>query len=82
MEDLTPTAMPLSSLLTTLRERAGRGLSETSRAMNLSRQTLWRWENGRRSPDHDELRLLLDLYGATGDEREQAERARRAGLSV
>lgn len=77
--DLAPS---LASLLVTYRQRAGLGMAGASRTLSLARQTLWRWENGRRSPDHDELRLLLDLYDATADEREAAERARRAGLAV
>ena len=80
--------MTLAALLTHLRttsERgptaAGFGVASAARAIGINRRTLFRWEAGTRSPTHDDLLLLLDAYGATGEQRVEAERLRRAGVT-
>lgn len=71
-------ATPLSTLLSRLRN--DRGLAATATAIGVDRSTLHRWEIGRYTPDHDQLRALLDYYGTDRATYEQAETLRRAAL--
>jgi DNA-binding XRE family transcriptional regulator len=68
----------LNDLLVIYRCNAGLGFSEAARLLNVSRSTLWRYEQGRRVPAYDQLRALLELYRCPPSECERAEVARRA----
>ena len=74
--------MTLHAYLTSLRESRSLGLAESARAARLDRSVLWRWENGQRRPDYDQLRALLDCYAGTAVERDEAERLRLLGVGL
>ena len=74
--------MQLFQHLILLRTSALLGPSEAARAANLDRVTLWRWEQGKRTPTYDQLATLLDLYNATPEQREAAESARKSANAI
>jgi transcriptional regulator with XRE-family HTH domain len=56
------------SLLTALRKRRGRTLTETARAIGVAHTTLLRWERGESSPDNTRLHSLCFFLQASTDE--------------
>lgn len=59
--------MDLSTQLKKAREEAGLSQADVSEKINLSRQAISRWENGRSTPDVETLILLSDLYNVSLD---------------
>lgn len=72
----------LNDLLVIYRCNAGLGFSEAARLLNVSRSTLWRYEQGRRVPAYDQLRAMLEAYRCPPSECERAEVARRKALDA
>ena len=72
----------LHDLLVIYRTSAGLGFSEAVRFLNLSRSTLYRYENGKRLPTYDQLRMILEAYRCPPSECERAEKARRRALEL
>ena len=72
----------LSDLLTSYRESAGLGFSEAARFLNVSRVTLWRYEQGTRTPSSDQLRAMLEAYRCAPSECDAAEAARRQSVRL
>lgn len=58
----------LSERLKAARERANLSQIEVAQAMNISRQSVSKWETGRTYPDLDNLVILSDLYKVSLDE--------------
>ena len=54
--------MDLSIKLKEAREKAGYSQKEVSEKLNVSRQSVSRWENGWTYPDVENLIILSDLY--------------------
>ena len=75
-------ASMLSDLLTCYRESAGLGFSEAARLLDMSRVTLWRYEQGKRTPSYDQLRAMLEAYRCAPSECEAAEAARRQSVRL
>lgn len=62
---------------TFIRELRGqRGVTETARAIGVDRTAVHQWENGTKSPEPGNLQALLDLFGATDEQRLEAWRLR------
>lgn len=72
----------LNDLLVIYRCNAGLGFSEAARLLNVSRSTLWRYEQGRRVPAYDQLHAMLEAYRCPPSECARAEVARRAALDT
>ena len=60
--------MSLNNRLKQTREAAGLSQKDVAEALNISRQAISRWENGKSYPDLDNLVLLSDLYHISLDE--------------
>ena len=60
--------MTLAEKLKKAREQAGYSQSQVAEKLNISRQAVSRWENGRAYPDIDNLVLLSEMYGVSTDE--------------
>jgi len=72
----------LSDLLVIYRSSAHLGFSEAARLLGVSRSTLWRYEQGKRTPSYDQLRAILEAYRCPPSECEHAENARRRALEL
>ena len=59
--------MNLQSKITDLRKRSGLSQEEMAEKLNVSRQTISRWEVGSAQPDAENLRQLSQLFGVTAD---------------
>lgn len=59
--------MSLAVRLKNAREKAGYSQKDVAEKLNISRQSVSKWENGWTSPDIDNLILLSKLYGVTTD---------------
>ncbi len=51
-----------------MRQRRGLTQDQVSAALGTTKNTVWRWENGLRSPDLEMLRRLSKVLGCTIDE--------------
>ena len=54
--------MNLGKNLKEAREKAGYSQSDVAEKLNISRQSVSRWENGWSSPDIDNLTVLSQIY--------------------
>lgn len=59
----------LGALLHSLRERAGLPMTRVVVELGVPRATAYAWEGADSRPEPENLKRLLDLYGATDDER-------------
>lgn len=60
--------MSLAIRLKAAREKAGYSQIEVAEKLNVSRQAVSKWENGRTYPDIDNLLILSELYRVSTDE--------------
>ena len=60
--------MTLAEKLKSARENAGYSQSQVAERLNISRQAVSRWENGRAYPDIDNLVVLSEIYKVSIDE--------------
>lgn len=60
--------MELANKLKLCREQSGLSQASVADKLNISRQSISKWENGRSYPDIDNLILLSDLYQVSIDE--------------
>lgn len=60
----------LPTRLRTLRHGRNLSLEEVARRVKVSRQTVWYWEKGRRTPSPQNLRLLAGALGAAESDLE------------
>ena len=60
--------------------RKGKNLSqeEVADKLNVTRQTISKWETNQSTPDFDKIKPLCDLYGITADELLTGEKKERA----
>ena len=72
----------LPDLLVIYRTSAGLGFRAAARLLNVSQSTLWRYEQGKRLPSYDQLRMILEAYRCPPSECERAEEARRRALEI
>ena len=66
----------LHQLLAALRGRANMTLNDVQAGLGVSRATVYAWETPAVRPRPEHLQALLDLYGATDEERLEAWRLR------
>ena len=59
--------MDLRNKILELRKKSGLSLEEMAEKLNVSRQTISRWEVGTAQPDAGNLRQLSLLFGVTAD---------------
>ena len=59
--------MKLNEKIIELRKSKGMSQVDLADALNLSRQTISKWENGDSSPDISNLSALASLFGVTTD---------------
>ena len=59
--------MKLNEKIIQLRKSKGMSQVDLADALNLSRQTISKWENGDSSPDINNLSTLASLFGVTTD---------------
>lgn len=60
--------MELKEKLAVLREKQGLSQGEIAKKINVSRQTVYKWERGTAVPSTENLILLGELYGISLDE--------------
>ena len=63
-----------SNVLKTLRKKAGYSQTELGKLLNLSKSTISMYELGERSPDHDTMALIAEIFNVSMDylyEREE-----------
>lgn len=60
--------MTVGERLLELRKKKGISQEEASNILNVSRQTISKWETGESCPDFDKILPLCELYGITPDE--------------
>lgn len=60
--------MNLAKKLKSAREKSGYTQSEVAEKLNITRQSVSRWENGWAYPDVESLVMLSDLYAVSTDE--------------
>lgn len=60
--------MVLSEQLRASRENMGLSQTDVAKRLNITRQSISKWENGRGYPDLDNLILLSDIYKVSIDE--------------
>ena len=60
--------MTLPERLIKLRKNAGLSQEEVAEKLEVTRQTVSKWETGQSSPDLDKVLPLCNLYGVTPDE--------------
>ena len=59
--------MNLSQKLKSTREQANLSQQDVADSLNISRQSVSKWENGKACPDIDNLAILSELYGVSLD---------------
>lgn len=59
--------MNLQSKIIKLRKQSGLSQEDMAEKLNVSRQTISRWEVGSAQPDAENLRQLSQLFGVTAD---------------
>ena len=59
--------MNLSEKLKNAREKAGLSQKDVAEALNISRQSVSKWETGKAYPDIDNLIILSELYNVSVD---------------
>ena len=59
--------MNLSEKLKNAREKAGLSQKDVAEALNISRQSVSKWETGKAYPDIDNLIILSELYDVSVD---------------
>ena len=59
--------MKLSDKILTLRKRGGMSQEELAEKLNVSRQTVSRWELGSAQPDANNILQISKLFGVTAD---------------
>lgn len=59
--------MNLSQKLKNAREQANLSQQDVADSLNISRQSVSKWENGKACPDIDNLAILSELYGVSLD---------------
>lgn len=77
------TTLDLHNRLKDIRIQKGYSQNDIAQKLNISRQAVSRWENGRAYPDIDNLALLSEIYGISVDEllgKEIAETTNNAEL--
>ena len=57
----------LEQKISDLRKKNGWSQEELSEKMNVSRQSVSKWESGQATPDLDKILQLCDIYGVTTD---------------
>ena len=62
------TAVDFNNKLYTLRKQKGYSQEELANRLNVSRQTISKWEVGDSTPDMEKLVAISDLFGITLDE--------------
>jgi len=72
----------MSTLLRTLRLRAGLTVEEAATRIGVTRATVYAWEAGDKEPDKDSLRAAAAAYDATEEERVSLAIARAFGVEV
>lgn len=60
--------MSLGNKLLNLRKEKGLSQEEVAERLNVSRQTVSKWETDQSTPDFDKILPLCELYGITSDE--------------
>ncbi len=60
--------MTMGNKLLNLRKKAGLSQEEAAEKLNVSRQTISKWETDQSTPDFDKLSLICKLYNITADE--------------
>lgn len=60
--------MNINERLLKLRKEKGYSQEELANELNVSRQTISKWETGESNPDFDKIEPLCNLYGITADE--------------
>lgn len=60
--------MDIGSKLSELRKKKGLSQEEVAYKLNVSRQTVSKWELGQSTPDFDKIKPLCDLYDISADE--------------
>ena len=61
--------MTLGEALRAIRRERGLRVTQVVESLGVPRSTAYSWEGPTASPQPSELQALLDLYGATDDER-------------
>ncbi len=73
--------MKLGNNIYLLRTRKGLSQGDLAEALNVSRQSISKWETGSATPDLDKLLALCDLFGVSLDELVRGEIAASAAPS-
>ena len=63
--DLAVTGVPLGDRIRNLRKLRGLTLAELAKALNVSKPTVWAWEQGRAVPTPDRFEKIASVLGAT-----------------
>ena len=59
--------MTIHEIISTLRRNAGFSQDELAEKLNVSRQSVSKWENGKATPDADKILALSELFGVSTD---------------
>ena len=73
--------MEFNNRLYELRKQKGFSQEELAGRLNVSRQTVSKWEVGESTPDMEKLLAISDLFGVSLDELVKGEEAQPAGTS-
>lgn len=57
----------IGSRIAIARKAANLNQDQTADAIGVHKQTLSRWESGKRAPNGEEIRLLVELFGCSAD---------------
>ena len=66
----------MHEMLKEMRKSAGMKPEEVAAALGVDRSAVYFWESGAHRPEPERLHALLDLYGASDEERLEAWRLR------
>ena len=73
--------MEFNNKLYDLRKQKGFSQEELANRLNVSRQTISKWEVGESTPDMEKLVAISDLFGVSLDEMVKGEEPKSAGTS-
>ena len=73
--------MEFNNKLYELRKQKGFSQEELANRLNVSRQTVSKWEVGESTPDMEKLVAISDLFGVSLDELVKGEEPKMAGTS-
>ena len=73
--------MEFNNKLYELRKQKGFSQEELANRLNVSRQTISKWEVGESTPDMEKLVAISDLFGVSLDELVKGEKAEPEGAS-